>query len=104
MHFPIAHKIDYQDPWRVFSIFEKNNGSIFLDSVQQRIDCGRYSFIATDPFLILSSKNGVINRNGEFIFEDPFNILEQTLNKYHQATLPNLPPFQGGVVGYFGYE
>lgn len=55
---------------------------------------GRYSFIAADPFAYL-----------EFASEqDALGTLEEALLRFDMRTLPELPPFQGGVAGILGYE
>ena len=104
MILPLVHEIHYKAPQEVFAFFKENEGAIFLDSAQERKGCGRYSFIAIDPFLTLSCKNGVITKNNDTFLGNPFEILEKELQKFSQSVLPNLPPFQGGVAGYFGYE
>ncbi len=35
---------------------------------------------------------------------DPLGLLDRLLDRYRQARLPALPPFQAGVVAVFGYE
>ena len=102
--FPLCSEFPYQDPCSVFSHFSTQDGCLFLDSAQPREHCGRYSFIAVDPFQVLSSKNGLINLNGYTLQGDPFEVLRKELNTFSLETLPDRPPFQGGAAGYFGYE
>lgn len=102
--FPLVHEFPYQDPCQVFSIFSDKEGSLFLDSAQLREHCGRYSFIGLDPFQVMSSKNGLIKKKGEAFWGDPFEVLKKELNTFSLESLSDLPPFQGGAAGYFGYE
>lgn len=102
--FPLCSELPYQDPYLIFSSMEADTGSLFLDSAQQRESCGRYSFIAVDPFQILTSKKGKIHINGRSFDGDPFDVLRKELAAFTQESLVGLPPFQGGVAGYFGYE
>ncbi len=89
-------------PQSITSIFLNCRGKIliFLDSAQIRENCGRYSFIAIDPFLTLVSKNGVIQLGDETILDNPFDVLARELAKYQQKNVEHLPAFQGGVAGF----
>src|SRR5204862_900816 len=35
---------------------------------------------------------------------NPFTMLAEQLDRYRAASLPGLPPFQGGAAGLFGYD
>jgi para-aminobenzoate synthetase component 1 len=65
----------------------------FFDSARLMPGCGRYSFIAIDPFLILQTQG-----------EDAFSLLENELKKFPLSSHPDLPPFQGGAAGFFSYD
>lgn len=104
MHYPITQEIPYQDPLTVFACFAWQEGAIFFDSAQLRENCGRHSFIAVDPFFTLQSKNGVIHLNDQRFIGDPFAVLAENLAKFQLMTIADLPPFQGGVAGYFSYD
>lgn len=104
MLYPLVSEIAYKDPLTVFSLFKNDTGSIFFDSAQQRKGCGRYSYIAIEPFLTLTSKNNALFRNNEISNDDPFEALSDELNKFQFQTIQDLPDFQGGAAGYFGYE
>lgn len=94
---PLVKEISYQDPAAIFSIFKDQVGSIFLDSSNTFQEWGRYSFIAVDPWMILREKYGS-DQN------PPLEVLDQHLQFYRLDPIPDLPPFQGGVVGYLSYE
>lgn len=100
----MLQEIPYDNPLKIFSKFTNENGAIFLDSAQLRKDCGRYSFIAVDPFLTLESKNGLIKLDGEILFGDPLDVLAQQLQKFSQTNIDGLPPFQGGAAGFLSYD
>lgn len=104
MIMPLIQEMMYQDPVRVFSLFAEEVGAVFLDSAQLRSHCGRYSFIARDPFITLQSKNGMMTLNGQASEGDPFAVLTETLVQYPLQTAPDLPPFQGGIAGVFSYD
>ncbi len=96
-------EISYRDPLQIFTLFAEQTGAIFLDSAQLREKCGRYSFIAVDPFQTLISKNGSIALRDDVFAGDPFVILKQELLKFPEENIAGLPPFQGGVAGFLGY-
>ena len=101
---PLVATIAYRDPCELFAHFKDREGAIFLDSAQRRENCGRYSFIAIDPFQILKSKNGVLTCQGTTLSGNPFDFLAAELLKFKQESLKEVPGFQGGAAGYLGYE
>ncbi|MDR3491898.1 MAG: aminodeoxychorismate synthase component I [Gammaproteobacteria bacterium] len=104
MTFPLYQEIPYADPLSVFAHFHRDYGSVFLDSSLSHETLGRYSYIAIDPFTIIKSKNGCVTSNDIILNGDPFAYLNEQLIHYTLVSLPDLPPFQGGFAGYFGYE
>lgn len=92
---PLVIEIPWQEPLDIFRLFAQHTGAMFLDSAQQKPDYGQYSFIGIDPFLTLTGNNVTAN---------PWHTLQQYLRQFPLTRLPELPPFQGGVAGYFGYE
>lgn len=95
MLYPTIKEIPYQDPLQIFAYFSKQWGAIFLESAQLRDYCGRYSFIAIDPFTQCVSKNS---------HTDPFQVLTEHIAQFPLDYYPDLPPFQGGVAGFFSYD
>ena len=69
---------------------------IFFDSAQRGGSVGRYSFIAADPFEVLTASPD--DRDGL----GPNRWIAPTV--INRLPLPDLPPFQGGMAGMFGYE
>ena len=70
---------------------------------------GRYSFIGYDPIMRVSCKNAVvtIDRNGKMKnieTKKPLEVLRSILKDYKSPCLKELPPFTGGLVGYFAYS
>ena len=71
---------------------------------------GRYSFIGLPCKRIIRVLNGEISleNNGQivetFSNSDPLSWIENYLKEFRVPELPDLPLFNGGLVGYFGYE
>lgn len=67
-----------------------------LESAEQGQRLGRYSFIGFRPRSVLrwSLADG----------GDPYALAAAEVARCRQAALPDLPPFAGGAVGFFGYD
>lgn len=89
-----ALEISYVEPLRAFQPFAADPVSALLDSADPSKGRGRYAYIAADPF-------DVVGADGA----DPFAALERALGCIVAGPpIPGLPPFQGGAVGFIGYE
>jgi para-aminobenzoate synthetase component 1 len=84
------------EPWEAARRLAHWPNLLFLDSAAPDHPWSRYSFVAANPFFLLSYSH--------FSALDPFPRLQEQLDRYHSETLPDLPPFQGGLAGLFGYE
>ena len=88
---------DFLTPVSAFLKLEKDRSYAFLlESVEGGERIARYSFLGGDPFLIKRYRNG---KPADFI-----ESLRSTMARFHSVSVPNLPPFTGGAVGYFGYD
>lgn len=79
-----------------------------LESIEGGEKWGRYSFIGFNPKSRIYCKNGVITIEGEgaktVTSNNPYEILRDYLKNYNTPKFNNIPPFTGGLVGYFGYR
>lgn len=75
-----------------------------LDSAMRHPVLGRYSVLTCDPFGLFEVREGRAFWNGEALEGDPLSALREFLARYHQDTREDLPPFQGGALGFIGYE
>ena len=91
-----------------FEAFAERAFSFFLDSGMDPQKLGRFSFMGSDPFLVMRSKSEEITliRNGveEKRRGNPFDVLGEFLNKYAIKDNDSEIPFLGGAAGYFGYD
>ncbi len=92
---------------------EREEGLLFLDSCGGKgaNECGlargRYSFIGFDPRSVIITSKGATVIDGVEQADKPFDVLQQlwcTMKKAPSAELSHLPPWRGGLGGYFGYE
>ena len=92
----------------LFELFKDRPHSFFLDSGMDPAKLGRYSFIGSDPFLVLRSRGEEISLIGDGVKEtrrgNPFDVVGELLSVYSLAECPAGIPLAGGVVGYFGYD
>ena len=88
---------DFLTPVSAFLKLEKDRSHAFLlESVEGGERIARYSFLGGDPFLVKHYRDG-----------QPANFMQDlraTMARFKSVKLPNLPPFTGGAVGYFGYD
>src|SRR5437868_4889785 len=68
---------------------------VFFDSAMRHPMLGRFSFVAADPIEWLT-----VPADGS----DALGRLAKCLSMLPQTIAPDLPPFQGGWAGVFGYE
>ncbi len=108
---PIARTLiaDTETPIRVFQQFYEEPYAFLLESAEGGVNLARYSFIGTDPFLIIRGKNGrftVEYKDGtkEIAEDNPIEVLRRLFAAYRSPALPDLPRFTGGAVGFFGYD
>ena len=101
-------EIVYDDPLRAFAAYADSDGALLLDSAQgpeqvpERL--GRYSFVAVEPFRSLIGRDRRFRLDGQVSEGNPFDILRRELAAFREASLPGLPPFQGGLAGLLGYD
>jgi para-aminobenzoate synthetase component I len=81
---------------------------VLLDSSLARGRGGRYSYLSADPFLVVRSRGRRIEITGpagrRTVYGNPFDVLHALLSRYVLERQPDLPPFVGGAIGYFGYD
>jgi anthranilate synthase component 1 len=82
--------------------------SFLLESVEGGERVGRYTFFGTDPFHIVSCRGNQIrlSRGSRTTHESGsiFEYLRQIGARYRSVSVPGLPPFTAGAVGYLSYE
>nr|WP_145401131.1 anthranilate synthase component I [Paenibacillus xylanexedens] len=107
---PVVKRIlaDMETPIRIFRRYADNDRAFLLESVEGGIQWARYSFIGTDPFLMISGKKGriVVEEAGKTreLPGKPIEELKALLRKYRSPKQDDLPPFTGGAIGFFGYD
>ncbi len=102
---------DLETPVSVYMKLRADGPSFLLESVEKGEQLGRYSFIGVQPPLLLLTRGDrarLVSGSGAVLEEstgvDPFTALRRLLAGRRAVTLPELPRFTGGAVGYWGYD
>lgn len=124
---------DFITPIMAIALLKSHSQNAFLlESMQDRKQWGRYSFLGFEPSAHISYHNGIVRlESSEHKLLDlaskkgfqahkiqsniiefqanPKEILREVLKLYKSPNLAqygieNIPPFSGGLVGYFAYE
>src|SRR5215213_5020838 len=95
---PVRHTFleDCETPVSAFLKLRGAGPAFLLESAEQGQRVGRWSFIGYRPRRVVrwSLADG----------GDPYALAADEVERHRQAPLPNLPPFAGGAVGFFGYD
>ena len=82
--------------------------SFMLESVEGGETLGRYTFLGVNPFMIVRCRgNRITIERGREKIEKTGNIVEvfrDLARPYRPVSVPGLPPFSAGAVGYLSYE
>ncbi|EGW39966.1 anthranilate synthase component I [Desulfosporosinus sp. OT] len=108
---PVSREIysDVRTPIEVLKILKNVSRHCFLlESLESAEKWGRYTFLGFDPKLELTSTNGVITINSGIKTtvntKHPREYIQQILDENKSPRFDYLPPFTGGLVGYFSYD
>ena len=111
---PVCREIlaDMETPVSAFKRLAHRPNAFLLESVEGGERMARYSFLGSDPRVVLRSRGQsvMLTERGHTRLislskgEDPLHVLEAELAKVKFVELPNLPRFVGGAVGYIGYD
>ena len=101
---------DLDTPLSVYLKLANGPYSYLFESVQGGEKWGRYSIIGLPctTHVRISGQLVEILTDGQVIesleVEDPLEWVEQFQSRYKAAEVEGLPRFNGGLVGYFGYD
>ncbi len=97
---------DFTTPIETMKILKNVSTHCYmLESAWADEKWGRYTFLGFDPKLEITCLDGEMKAgNLRFKTDDPSGYLRQILSDYKSPRFAYLPPFTGGLVGYFSYD
>src|SRR5881398_1324809 len=119
---PVTRRLlaDSETPLSAYRKIRGQDESFLFESVEGGEHLGRYSFVGCNPRAIVRQTGQTVEyiQDGKLVqsatvsrdpnvpgaVRDGLVVIENVLKKYRPVTLPDLPRFTGGAVGFIGYE
>jgi anthranilate synthase component 1 len=101
---------DFDTPLSIYLKLADQPDSYLLESVQGGEKWGRYSMIGLPSRTVMRVHGYQVSILQDGIeverhdVDDPLAFVESFKDRYKVADIPGLPRFNGGLVGYFGYD
>lgn len=113
---------DFETPLSAYQKLRGQGQSFLLESVEGGEHVGRYSFLGCQPRAVVRQQGARVEvlRHGRVteVFHtaadagayerqrvrDGLEVVERLLAKFRPVSVPGLPRFTGGAIGYLGYE
>ncbi|MEN9822224.1 MAG: anthranilate synthase component [Actinomycetota bacterium] len=101
---------DVETPVSAYMKLVGDGEGFLLESVEHGERWGRYSFIGHDPVATFELRGGTLTKSGQHLSADiPLDrgilaALDAIVAAYRAPLIPELPPLQGGVMGFLGYD
>ena len=108
---PISCEIysDVRTPIEALRILKNVSRHCYLlESIEDNEKWGRYTFLGYRPTLELTCAGGVLTVTSDTVTQtetrDPSAYIRRLLEEHKSPRIAGLPPFTGGLVGYFSYD
>ena len=109
---PVSCEIlsDYTTPIETMKILKNVSAHCYmLESAQADETWGRYTFLGFDPKMEITciggTMNGVLDAGKlKYVTGNPSDYLREVLSRYKSPHIEGMPPFTGGLVGYFSFD
>jgi anthranilate synthase component 1 len=102
---------DFETPVSAYAKLKDAGPSFLLESVEGGENLSRYSFIGCRPrkVFVCGPRTTEIRVPGQPTQAvptppDPLTLIEAEMRGYRPVSLPGMPRFTGGAVGFIGYE
>lgn len=113
---PVTRRLlaDFETPLSAYHKIRGQGESFLFESVEGGEHLGRYSFVGCNPRAIIRQDGSQVvhMESGRIVssatvkkdVRDGLEVVERVLKKYRPVSVPHLPRFTGGAVGFIGYE
>ncbi len=122
---PVTRRLlaDFETPLSAYQKIRGATESFLLESVEGGEHLGRYSFVGCNPRAVIrqTGRRVEVLENGKAVehfavggaaddagaaarVRDGLEVVERVLGRFRPVTVPGLPRFTGGAVGFIGYE
>src|SRR3984885_7887834 len=113
---PVTRRIlaDLETPLSAYRKIRGQGESFLFESVEGGEHIGRYSFVGCNPRAVIRQTGAEIQliENGKVTetftigqgVKDGLEVVEQVMRRFQPVSVPGLPRFSGGAVGFIGYE
>ncbi len=101
---------DYETPVSAFAKIDHGPTAYLLESIAGGENWARYSFLGSGSSAVIHEENGdlrVTRGKKSLLLQsggNPLERLRELMEEYRPVTVPGLPRFVGGAVGYFSYD
>jgi anthranilate synthase component 1 len=105
---------DIETPLSAYRKIRGQGESFLFESVEGGEHLGRYSFVGCNPRAVIKQTGDRVEvvESGKVIesavvgkdVKDGLVVVERLMKKYRAVSMPGLPRFTGGAVGFIGYE
>src|SRR5512147_979539 len=101
--------MDLETPLSFFKRLERDRYAFLLESVEGSERWARYSFLGTRPYRVFKARGSEVEvmeagKSRRFNSDAPLKVLEQLLKDCRPVSIPGVPPFFGGALGYVSYN
>jgi len=121
---PVTRRLlaDFETPLSAYRKLRGMGESFLFESVEGGEHLGRYSFLGCNPHAVIRQTGNTVEvlEKGQVTqyfavtpqarpgcsrsVQDGLEVVDRVLRRYRPVTLPSLPRFTGGAVGFIGYE
>ena len=101
---------DYETPVSAFAKIDHGPSAYLLESIEGGEKWARYSFLGSgSPIIVYEDRGDLVVVQGTRKRRipsrgNPLERLRDMMESYRPVTMPDLPPFVGGAVGYLSYD